>query len=156
MRRLVLFLAVLCALGWPDSSAAEDANGTWTWGLAAGVPQTVAVTAERRGESSARLQLHGGTVVVASSLGVRAVIISRDGGFAPYAFIGAGMLHVAEGEGGGGTGWTGYAWGGAGLRVPTGPLAWFTELGVVLGMDTGQGYSSAVPAVAIGVAFGRR
>lgn len=122
--------------------------------MAVGFPQCLAVTLERVSDSPAGLQFHAGTVLVASSVGARLLIVRRHS-VAPYAFFGGGVLHVAEGEGGGGTGATGYGWVGAGLRLGTGSLTWFGELGVVFGLDEGKGYDAAAPTLAVGVAFGR-
>lgn len=153
--RSVLFAAAIAAL--PVVAAAEEAPSRWTWGVAAGFPQTLAVTAERHGASAARLQLHAGTFfLAASSIGARMVLISPTRGFAPYAFFGGGVFHIAEGEGGDAVGATAFGWVGAGLRIPTGPLRWFFEIGATLGKDTGNGYESTGPAGAVGVSFGRK
>ena len=131
------------------------AGENWTWGIAAGMPQTVSLTLEKRSESPLRAQFHAGSVLVASSLGARAVVAGRSG-VAPYAFFGGGVLYITEGDGGGDTGATGFAWGGAGLRFATAALTWFVELGILAGMDEDIMTSSTTPAAAAGVAFGKR
>jgi len=152
MRHLILIVCVVCALLWPDSGEAGDG---WTWGVAAGSPQVLAVTLEQRVDSPVRVQGHAGTILLMSSVGLRALLLSSREGIAPYAFLGAGILHIAEGDGGGAIGSTGHGWGGVGARFPTGPLTWFGELGVLWGLNTDKGYESALPALALGVGFGR-
>jgi hypothetical protein len=155
IRVAVFIIALVVALvAGTGMGARARAESGWTVGLGAGWPQMVALTAERHGESSARLQLHAGTFVVGVSVGARLVLISQERGVKPYGFMGGGMLNVAEGEGGGGTGWTPFAWTGLGVRAPTGPVTWFLETGAAFGMDEDQGYTSPSPAGAIGVAFG--
>ncbi len=155
LRGAILLITAAGVLMVAHTVRAQEASSRWTWGLAAGIPQTLAVTLERSGEAAVRGQLHAGTILFASSLGGRLMLMSsRRRMVSPYAFFGAGLFYVAEGDAGGAVGGTGYGWAGAGLRVRTGPLAWFGELGVLFGMDTAKDYDSATGAGAVGVGFG--
>lgn len=157
MRRALRILAASCTLlTVAGAAAAEDARA-WTWGTALGSPQLIAVTLERSADTPVRIQAHAGTIFfLASSLGVRLLVVSSGHRAAPYAFAGGGIFNIVEGDGGGALGSTGYGWGGAGIRFSTGALTWFAELGGMWGMDTSKGYESALPALALGVGFGGR
>lgn len=148
---LLLIAALVSALLSPESG---EAGETWTWGVAVGSPQTIAATLEKRTDSPVRIQGHAGTLLVASSLGIRVLALPWRGGFAPYAFLGAGIFNIVEGDGGGAMGTTGYGWGGVGFRLPTRGLTWFAELGFLWGMNEDKGYESPLPGLAIGVGFG--
>lgn len=155
MRGVIFALAAL-VLFWAQASTGQAAAAArdWTWGVAIGSPQVLAVTLETRADATLRVQCHAGTLLVLSSVGIRAVMLSPREGIAPYVYLGAGIVHTAEGEGGGPQGSTGYGWGGVGARLPQRGVTWFVELGVQGGMDTGRGYESWLPSVAIGIAFG--
>jgi hypothetical protein len=147
----ILILGCLLAPVRPAAAASVHS----AWGVAVGWPQVVAVTGEWRREGAAvGIQCHAGTLVLVSSAGIRAVVVPSREGIAPYLYLGGGILHIAEGESGGGVGLTGYGWGGVGARLRHGRVTWFAELGVLGGMDTSKGYESWLPCGAIGIAFG--
>lgn len=156
MRRVTLSLPVLVALvSTTEPSLAGETRSAWAWGAAVGSPQLLAATLEKSTGPAMRVQGHVGTVLLLSSAGVRALLLSSRRGIAPYAYAGVGILHTAEGEGGGPLGSTGYGWGGVGVRVPMGGLTGFGEVGVLGGMATSRGYEPGLPGAAVGVVFGR-
>jgi hypothetical protein len=101
--RGVIFAPAALVLFWAQASNGQAAAAArdWTWGVAIGSPQLLAATLETRANATLRVQCHAGTLIVLSSVGIRAVMLSRREGIAPYVYLGAGIVHTAEGEGGG-------------------------------------------------------
>jgi hypothetical protein len=153
--RALLTTALVLILSSASANAVgtKEDHGSVAWGVTAGSPQMIALTLETHQNRSLRLQVNAGTIILASSLTCRVLLTRLSGDARPYAFLGGGLLHIAECEGGGGCGATGLVWGGGGLAVPVGSVRLFGEIGIMGGMDRDKGYEPAAPAV--GILFAR-
>lgn len=153
MRSIICVSLAIAVIISPTRTVADDATHP-TWGLAVGAPQILAITLEGDMGSRFRIQGNAGTLLLLSSAGIRALLVSRGRGTKPYAYAGGGILNIAEGEGGGAQGTTGFGWFGVGIRFPLGSWQAFAELGALGGLNQSLGYEPWLPSIAIGVAFG--
>ena len=153
MRGVVWMGLSIAVLLSPSRIEANDADG-WTWGVAVGMPQLVALTLEKNMDAGFRIQGHASTLLLLSSAGIRAMMMSPGPGAKPYAYVGGGVFHIAEGEGGGAQGTTGYGCGGVGVRFIGRRWQVYGEVGAMGGLDRSDGYEAWQPSVAVGVAFG--
>jgi hypothetical protein len=156
LRALIVIVLIPILSSVPANAVeAEKDRGSVAWGVTVGSPQMIALTLETHQNQPLRLQLNFGTIILASSLNCRLLLTRVTGDVRPYAFLGGGLLHFAECEGGGGCGWTGLVWGGGGIAVPVWSIRLFGEIGIIGGMDEDKGYESPAPAVAVGILFNR-
>ena len=152
--RTILFAALVLVLASAPAMALEETDKyrSVVWGVAAGIPQLIALTLETHQNRPLRLQVSAGTIVLASSMTGRLVFTRTSGSFRPYMFAGGGLFNVSEGDGPLGT--TTFAWVGYGLTVPVRSLRLYYEVGFMGGLDADKGFAAQSPALAMGVMFG--
>jgi hypothetical protein len=125
------------------------------WGLAVGVPYTIAVTHERPILEHMAFEAHAGTILAVTSVGARMIVgqTSRSGF---YGYGGGGLWlspvlgeAYAREEGGDVSGVYPYAWTGVGGQVVTKDLQLFGEAGLMFSTD--EIASGAIPTIAGGI-----
>ena len=127
-------------------------------GIVAGAPQTIAVVYDRFLSNDISLQIHGGTVVIFSSAGIRLNLVSGRRKLFPYLFLGTVLIQSEAEDAGDPSGTTGYLWPGAGLRYASRHWIIFTEFCGFFGGDENKGIGDDWifpfdPALAGGVQF---
>jgi hypothetical protein len=146
----------------PDSSPVPSAKKSGsldkpTWGLAVGVPYTIAVTYEHPVLEHMAFEAHAGTILAVTSVGAR-VIAGKTRGNGFYAFGGGGLwlapvLGSEEDRGledNSSSGFYPYAWTGVGGQVGNKDLQLFGEGGLMFTTDEVSG-GGAIPAIAGGI-----
>jgi hypothetical protein len=156
-------LAALCWMICISSSLAHAGGGTdpdrpkkHAIGPCVGVPQTFALTYERRLGSQLAARIHLGSAVLLSSAGARVQWGHNGTGFHPYFFTGAALIHsVAEGYGDP-KGVAGYIWLGPGMNLRQDRWTLYAEVSALLGGDEDRGLGDDwifpfSPAVTLGL-----
>jgi hypothetical protein len=156
--RSALLGAVLLAGSCLARPASAEDGPYQTLGIAAGIPQIVALVYEHGLGPNVTLGLNAGGLILINSLGVRLQYGSHEEGVHPYLFAGGVLVYVMalDGVADGGQG---YFWSGAGLNWWYRRFGLFGEGGVLLAghKDRGLDRTSMVfpvdPVVAVGIKF---
>jgi len=119
------------------------------------MPYAVSVIREVPAIRELRFQFSAGTLLLISSVTARVLFVPTGGRVFAYGFAGTGMLHVAEGDGSGPVGRTGFGWFGAGVRARVHVLQIFLDTGILVGLDVQKGFDRNSPAGSLGVVFAR-
>jgi len=137
-------LAISVVLAAPLAAPAATA-----WGLAGGtLPHLISLVAETPQEGFTRLQLSVSPLLVVNSATARVVLTPHVTSIWPYAWLGAGIQNVSEGDTGDATGTTGFVWGGVGARMNFDRVDVFLEVGGTgLMNDTMHEYQGVTAAV---------
>ena len=145
-----VLLLLLMGAGTASPVHTEEASrARHAWGVAAGVPQAVALTYEADLVPGLAWQAHAFTVVAATSIGARLIAPWRASRrLHPYGFVGIDWVVQLVGDIGSPAGSTGYLWYGVGLRARLGRALAFVEGGVIDGEDV---LFTGSHAVAIGL-----
>lgn len=150
---VILLLFTFLLLSGPQIASAESGWSDVAWGVTVGEPQAVALTIETHQKAPLRLQASLSTIILYTSVTGRVILIRPSGRLLPYGFAGGGVLHTAIGEWDSASGATGFYWAGGGLRVRSGPVALFGEIGQYGGMDTSKGYDASHMSYAVGILY---
>jgi len=144
MKIAVSIIVIVVMLVVPLAASAATA-----WGLAGGtLPHLISLVAEMPQEGVTRLQLSVSPLLVVNSATARVVLTPHVTSIWPYAWLGAGIQNVNEGDTGDATGTTGFVWGGVGARTNFGRVDVFLEVGGTgLMTDTMHEYQGVTAAV---------
>jgi hypothetical protein len=154
----VLALMLLAGVKAGQARAAERAARN-SFGIAVGIPQTVAIEYGRALSSRAEFCVHAGSVALLSSAGARLRWGRIEPGIRPYAFLGGAVIHAEPDKPGDPDGATSYVWLGPGFAWRTPSWRVFGEVSALLGgnEDRGLGDTNWVfpfnPAISGGIAI---
>jgi hypothetical protein len=108
-------------------------------GLAAGVPQTIALTYERIVGSRLAARFHLGSAVLLSSVGLCVQWGYTSTGLHPYLFAGPALIYAIAEDYGDPEGTAVYAWFGPGVLLRKERWIFYSEVGALLGGDRDSG-----------------
>ncbi len=151
---LVLSLSILLHLTTPtfaETSASSPLRNRIV--LSVGIPQTISIGYEHAVASPLQLQVNVGSIILASGLNGRVLVVPDQWRLQPYAFVGGGLLYVWTQESDNADGWTGFTWLGAGLRLKISRFLLFGELGEISNLNESNGYDPHYMSGAVGILY---
>lgn len=122
-----------------DLTAQDSSSTKNSLGVVVGAPQTVALVYDRLVDDNISLQVHVGSVIIFSSVGIRINWISSRHRFFPYLFSGTVLIHSEALDAGDPAGTTGYLWLGTGVRYARRHWILFGEFSGFFGGDKNKG-----------------